>query len=249
MILELDCGNSRIKWRVLCAEGRILFAGNESGNDRLLAALLELPGLTLRRCRMVSVRSELAISKLVDLISQQFSIMCLVAASQSNSAGLVNGYSDPGRLGVDRWLAILAAYKLAGGACLVIDVGTAVTVDLVRAGGEHLGGYICPGVRLMMDQLVSSAHGIAGLRERLRERLGGQGDLSPGRCTDDAVAHGVILMLRSYIESQLQLAERALGEPYAVFITGGDADLIGPLSVEALIVPDLVFIGLAIACP
>jgi type III pantothenate kinase len=246
MILELDCGNSRIKWRVVCADGRVLFAGVSLGNCELLEALQGLPGLSLRRCRLVSVRTELAVSELVALIRKEFSIVCLVAGSQVSCAGVVNGYSDPARLGVDRWLAILAAYGLAGGgACLVIDVGTAVTVDLVRAGGEHLGGYICPGVHLMIDQLVSNTHGIA-------QSLAGMsalGELGPGRCTDDAVKHGVILMLKSYIESQLQFAERALGGGYAVFITGGDADLIGPLSVEALIVPDLVFIGLAISCP
>jgi type III pantothenate kinase len=246
MILELDCGNSRIKWRVACAEGRVLFAGASIGNYELLEALQRLPGLSLRGCRLVSVRSELAVSELVALIRKEFSIVCLVAGSQSSCGGVVNGYNDPARLGVDRWLAILAAYGLAGGgACLVIDVGTAVTVDLVRAGGEHLGGYICPGVHLMIDKLVSNTHGIA----QSRAGMSALGELSPGRCTDDAVAHGVILMLKSYIESQLQLAERALGGAYAVFITGGDADLIGPLSVEALIVPDLVFIGLAIACP
>lgn len=246
MILELDCGNSRIKWRVVCADGRVLFAGASLGNFELLEVLQGLSGLSLRRCRLVSVRSELAVSELVALIRKEFSIVCLVAGSQGSCGGVVNGYSDPARLGVDRWLAILAAYSRAGGdACLVIDAGTAVTVDLVKAGGEHLGGYICPGVRLMIDQLVLNTNGIA----QLRAGMSALGELSPGRCTDDAVAHGVRLMLKSYIESQLQLAQRALGGDYAVFITGGDADLIGPLSAQALIVPDLVFIGLAIACP
>src|SRR3546814_4187176 len=68
-------------------------------------------------------------------------------------AGVRNGYDDYGRLGLDRWLALLGGFHLASGACLVLDFGTAVTADFVAADGEHLGGFICPGMPLMRNQL------------------------------------------------------------------------------------------------
>jgi type III pantothenate kinase len=246
MILELDCGNSWIKWRVLSsADSQVLFAGSVAGSEQLLDGLLKLPGLSLLGCRLSSVRSVAVTRQLIDLIDNNFSIECVVAHPLPCWAGVTNGYYESGKLGVDRWLAMLAAFNLAGGACLVVDVGTAVTVDLVTVHGEHLGGYICPGLRLMSQQLVANAQGIAGLH------VGGGSllDLSPGRGTDEAVARGGVLMLRGFIESQLQVAPALLGETFTLFLTGGDAELVGALSVEARIVTDLVFVGLAIACP
>lgn len=245
MILELDCGNSWIKWRVLCSAGSdVLFSGSVAGSEALLAALLGLPGLSLLRCRLSSVRSAGATSELIALINSNFSVECVVAQPLAHWAGVSNGYCQPSRLGVDRWLAILAAYHLAAGACLVVDVGTAVTVDLVAASGEHLGGYICPGLRLLSDQLVASASGIADLH-----LVGSLQDLAPGRDTAEAVARGGVLMLRGFIESQLLLAPVFLGDSFTLFLTGGDAGLLTGLSVEGRTVADLVFVGLAIACP
>lgn len=246
MILELDCGNSWIKWRVLNSVScEVLFAGSVAGSEQLIEALYELPGLSLLRCRLASVRSASITRQLVDLINSNFAVECVVARSLPRLAGVRNGYCEPDKLGVDRWLAILAAFNRAAGACLVIDVGTAVTVDFVTVGGEHLGGYICPGLRLMSEQLVAHAQGIAGLQVG----AGYLQDLSPGRTTDAAVARGAVLMLRGFVESQLQLAPALLGGSFTLFLTGGDAELVGALSAEAHIVSDLVFVGLAIACP
>jgi type III pantothenate kinase len=246
MILELDCGNSSIKWRVLRSDASgVLFAGAVSGCEQLLEVLLGLPGLSLQRCRLVSVRSDIATCELVDRLEQSFAIGCVVAKSLATLAGVSNGYYEPSKLGVDRWLAVLAAYNLGAGACLVIDVGTAVTADFVTSQGLHLGGYICPGLRLMSAQLASNAHGIHGLHSV----LGALGEFVPGRSTDEAVGRGSVLMLRGFVGAQLEMASRLLGGSFQVFLTGGDAALVGALSVEARIVPDLVFVGLAIACP
>lgn len=244
MILELDCGNSLIKWRVVSVSGSdVLFAGSVAGIERLLEALFELPRLSLLRCRLSSVRSALDTKQLTDRISGDFAIECVVARSLPHWAGVTNGYCEPGMLGVDRWLAMLAAFKLAPGACMVVDVGTAVTIDLVAANGQHLGGYICPGLRLMSDQLVAHAQGLVGLQ------VGRRLDLSPGQNTADAVARGGVLMLRGFIEAQLALAPALFGGQFTLFLTGGDAGSVGALSVKAHVVSDLVFVGLAIACP
>jgi type III pantothenate kinase len=97
----------------------------------------------------------------------------------------------------------------------------------------------------LCDVLVLLAVGMGGLL------VGGGSllDLSPGRTTVQAVDRGAVLMLRGFIESQVRMAPTLLGGAFALFLTGGDAEMVGALSVEAHVVSDLVFVGLAIACP
>jgi type III pantothenate kinase len=246
MILELDCGNSWIKWRVARLDNAsVIFSGVVTGGEQLLSALMQLNGLELSRARIVSVRNKTETQELICRLEQVFSIEVAAAGAVASLAGVSNGYYESTLLGADRWLAILAAYKLAAGACLVIDVGTAVTSDFVGPDGGHLGGYICPGLRLMSDKLSANTHGIPCLGSG----LSGVELLVPGRSTAEAVGRGGLLMLRGFVEGQVQLANRLFGTKFQVFLTGGDAALVGELSVGVRLVPELVFIGLAVACP
>ena len=147
---------------------------------------------------------------------------------------------------MDRWLAIIGAYQLARGACLVLDLGTAITADYVNAAGEHLGGYICPGLPLMRGLLRTHTQ-----RIRYEDPVAGCNGqtLRPGRTTMDAVERGSLLMLRGFAETQLGVAAECLGGDFEVFLTGGDSSLIGDVVPFARVVPDLVFIGLAVVCP
>lgn len=247
MILELDCGNSYIKWRIVAVGVTgVLYSGLASSSEQLLEQLKLLPALALRRCRLVSVRSEEESLRLVGLLERAFGIECSVAKPAAEMAGVRNGYNDYRRLGMDRWLAILAAYQLAGGACLVIDVGTAVTSDLVAANGDHLGGYICPGVRMMRNELCANTQGIGIVDIAAVCALR---DVSPGRTTLEAVERGSLLMLQGFVVAQLQLACEAFGADFQVFLTGGDAGLLGEMPATTRVIADLVFIGLEIACP
>ena len=66
-----------------------------------------------------------------------------------------NGYREPSSLGVDRWMVVLAAYHRCSGTALVIDLGTAITLDYIRSDGQHLGGYIVPGTHLSQRALLT----------------------------------------------------------------------------------------------
>jgi type III pantothenate kinase len=161
-------------------------------------------------------------------------------------SGVRNGYEEFEKLGLDRWLALLGGFHLAGGACLVLDFGTAVTADFVGGDGGHLGGFICPGMPLMRNQLRTHTRKIRYgdlAAERALESL------DPGRTTVEAVERGCLLMLRGFVYTQLELARERWGDDYAVFLTGGDAALVSEVVPEAKVVPDLVFVGLAMACP
>ncbi|MCF5429832.1 type III pantothenate kinase, partial [Pseudomonas syringae] len=146
MILELDCGNSFIKWRITTkSDAAVVSVGVVDSDAALLEHLRNLPDTTFSNCRLVSVRSAEETTRLVSVLTNTFSVTPVCAVPARELGGVVNGYDDFERLGLDRWLAFVGAYHLVKRACLVIDLGTAVTSDFVDAGGAHLGGFICPG--------------------------------------------------------------------------------------------------------
>ena len=247
MILELDCGNSFIKWRVLDADvRRVVGEGVVDSDLALLEGLKALEGLALKFCRLVSVRTTEETSALISRLTEAFGVSVMCAAPSREMAGVRNGYEEFDRLGLDRWLAMLGGFQLASGACLVLDFGTAVTADFISRDGEHLGGFICPGMPLMRNQLRTHTRRIRYddlAAERALESL------VPGRTTVEAVERGCSLMLRGFVLTQLELARSFWGDDFAVFLTGGDADLVSEIVPEARVVPDLVFVGLAMACP
>jgi type III pantothenate kinase len=247
MILELDCGNSFIKWRVLDADvRRVVGEGVVDSDLALLESLKTLKGLALKFCRLVSVRTAEETGALISLLTEAFGVLVVCAAPSREMSGVRNGYEEFERLGLDRWLAMLGGFQLASGACLVLDFGTAVTADFISRGGEHLGGFICPGMPLMRNQLRTHTRRIRYgdlAAERALESL------VPGRTTVEAVERGCSLMLRGFVLTQLELARSYWGDDFAVFLTGGDADLVSEIVPEARVVPDLVFVGLAMACP
>ncbi|PCR92827.1 pantothenate kinase [Pseudomonas fluorescens] len=247
MILELDCGNSFIKWRVLDAEaGALVAEGVVDSDEALVSGLRSIDKLSLGKCRLVSVRTEDETNLLIGFLKREFDISVVCATPAREMSGVKNGYEDYERLGLDRWLAMLGGFHLAGGACLVLDFGTAVTADFISSDGEHLGGFIGPGMPLMRNQL------------RTHTRKIRYGDLAaeraltshaPGRNTVEAVERGCSLMLRGFVLTQLEMARSYWGESFSVFITGGDAELVSDVAPEARVVSDLVFVGLAMACP
>ncbi|MDD1510520.1 pantothenate kinase [Pseudomonas sp. CNPSo 3701] len=248
MILELDCGNSFIKWRVLprAGTGAAVASGVADNVDELIAALADRFSRQLSACRLVSVRADDETRLLCTTLSERFAIECQVARPAQELAGVQNGYEDYQRLGLDRWLATVGAYSLEQGACLILDLGTAITSDFVSADGAHLGGFICPGMPLMRNQLLTHTRRIR-YDSAAAEQAGDS--LVPGRSTAEAVERGCRLMLRGFVATQLEQARQQCGADVAVFLTGGDAAMAAEWVPAARVVPDLVFIGLAIACP
>ena len=245
MILELDCSNSFIKWRVL--NGNISVCGGVADtNAALVSAVLAHAALRVRHCRLVSVRSDDETAALIAILETSFGVEVLSAQPARAVAGVRNGYEDFERLGLDRWLALLGGFELAKGACLILDFGTAVTSDFVAADGAHIGGFICPGLPLMRSQLRTHTRRIRYDNVLAEQALH---SCTPGRSTAEAVERGCLLMLRGFVMTQLQLAHEYWGDDLVVFLTGGDAGLVADVVPEAKLVQDLVFVGLAVACP
>lgn len=239
MILELDIGNSRIKWRALDAAGEIAGSGWAQGVAALEQQLAAC-GLRFAKCRVCAVRSALnGSTDYAAAIRQYVAGPVVFASSLAHFAGLRNGYSRPEQLGVDRWLAMLAGFHQAGGACVVIDAGTAITVDYIRADGQHLGGLIAPGYRQMQRNLVTAT----GLPAAEMPRGG------PQTSTAHCVSAGLGAMLDGFVRLVHVEGCRLLGDSVRFLVTGGDAGLVQRYMPACDVRDDLVFAGLALACP
>ena len=149
-------------------------------------------------------------------------------------------YRDPAQLGVDRWLAALAAFAAERSAVCVIDAGTALTVDIVDDSGLHLGGLIAPGPELMRESLVRGTAQLAsGCIEQVNAFADNTADAISLGCGD--ATRGVLRGVAERLES------RAPGERYRWYLTGGAAPLVAALLERQWIqVPDLVLRGLAV---
>lgn len=245
MILELDCGNSLIKWRIVDSHTlQVLARGATQHAEQVLIDINNCK-LPIAFCRIVSVRSEKDTLFLIAAIKDYYSIIVDQAVSSAEACGVKNGYLDANRLGVDRWLAIVAAYQQSKQATLVLSFGTAITSDFIDNQGQHLGGFIAPGLLLMRQQLLENTSRIHYHEKMASDLLSPV--LVPGKSTEEAVNGGCYLMLQSFISQQQMLAEKYFGASYSLYITGGDAmhfDI-----PHAQYQPDLVFAGLALLCP
>ena len=241
MILELDVGNSRIKWRLLVADTVTLVREGHVADFEELQQLEELQA-EISMARMCSVRSGDVNAKLEEWIASNYGVELLRAQVSRSCGGVTNQYADVSRLGIDRWLAMLAAFRRAGGACMVVDSGTAFTIDVVDAQGLHQGGYIIPGLKLMRTSLESTT------AIRLSEDYSVYSE-DLGHSTDEAVFNGTVTALLATIRQQFEL----LGPVGTVktYFAGGDAQLLHRLAGldGSEIVTSLVFDGLDVACP
>lgn len=240
MILELDIGNSQIKWRALDLAGRVVRLAHAQSFAHLLLQLAET-GWSFHACRVCAVRSAVAarteqIGQLQLFVQGQI----LFAESTNYLAGVRNGYPEPGQLGVDRWLAAVAGYNRVVRACVIIDAGTAITVDYVRADGQHLGGMIAPGFT-QFESFLGKATGLSVDQREFR--------LGPQTSTAGCLSAGVSHMVQGFLESVESNARQVLGHDVAILLAGGDALLVRQHLDNADIVSDLVFTGLALACP
>lgn len=215
MILELDLGNSRAKWRIVKGNDDVVTQGVAELADWLNGALPDSWRTGVQRVRIASVLSVATEQALIAKIQSELSILPEVAKSTMRCCGVTNSYANPERLGVDRWLALIAAYKKCSKAVMVVDAGTALKIDVADDTGMHLGGYIIPGSALMERALLEGT-------ERVRYEGGGRVEaVVLGRDTRACVQHGIAAALVGAVWVAIEQCRLALGRCPHVFITGG----------------------------
>ncbi len=244
MILLIDIGNSRIKWAIL--ENGALHGADaieHHGDTTVVDAMFERISLTPMSVVAANVAGDLFGTRVVESVREHWGLSVLFATTQPQAGPVRNGYKDFRQLGVDRWLAIIAAVERCAGSVCIVDAGTAVTIDVVAADGAHLGGYIIPGLDLMRQSLGQQTGDL--------RRLGGdefrqlpQGWPAPGESTAEAINGGALAAVCCLIDRCVDLL-RERGEIPTLVVTGGDAQrLIRHLDAPAHYQPQLVLEGL-----
>lgn len=241
MILELDCGNTRIKWR-LRDEGGI-YERNSCLTTEGLEPIAIAAGQRNRIARVLvsSVLDDEYRRKIVAWSLSYLGLNPEFALSEPNDSGITNGYQQPEKLGVDRWLGILAVRAKSSEAFVVIDCGSAITVDVVTAQGEHLGGYIAPGLKLMRESLNTKTNAIN------LGRIGYPEDSFPGRNTVLGIKAAELIMITGLVSHAKSILQHYQMTEPRLWITGGDGEWLASVLENSMFVEDLVLDGLSIA--
>ena len=238
MWLLLDLGNTRLKWAFASADGALstMRALVHSNNPSCWGALLaDLADRNVEQIALSSVAGARA-QTLRDVLRGLYpKLAILEAQSVKFCAGVTNGYDAYETLGVDRFLALLGAYKMDAGTQMIAMLGTAMTIDVLHPGGKHAGGLIAPGPSLMQTSLH---RGTANL-----PLVSGHAHVI-AQNTADAIYSGCHQACAALIQSVLQEFSGA-----QLIVSGGAAPAIVPLlSCPVLRVPDLVLQGLLRFC-
>jgi type III pantothenate kinase len=237
-----DLGNTRLKCAPL-VDGRcgevVALAHGEAGFVEKLDALLPRSGGV---AHLASVAPRALTIDLLDRLASRF-VRIDIARTQASCAGVRIAYANPAKLGVDRFLALLAAHA-HGDAALVVGVGTALTLDLVDASGQHHGGRIAPSPSLMREALHARA-AILPIAGGIRIPFAAD--------TTDALASGCEGAALALIADSLAAARERLGSAPALLLHGGGAPALQAALPGSLPTPSLVLQGLAcwarLECP
>lgn len=230
MLLAIDVGNSQThlgcfdgaelieRWRFMTQPG--------ATSDQLAVRVGSLLGL--RGMRLDQVDAAI-VSSVVPRLSPEYESMCssyldseCLMVAPSVKTGMPIRMDNPHELGADRLVNAVAAYERVGGACVVVDFGTAITFDAVSAEGEYLGGVIGPGIEISVEALSERAAKLPKV------------DLAEpasviGKTTEQSMQAGIVYGFAGAIDAIARRIEDEMGEDVSFIATGGLAASIVPL--------------------
>ena len=239
-VLVIDVGNSRMKWGLHGPRGWAAL-GVTPNTEIGTLALRDWHSLPRPlRAVGVNVAGEAARVRVEGQLTRWRLVPEWLAASES-ACGVVNRYARPSQLGADRWASLVAARgralavtELFAPACVVVNAGTAVTIDALDADGVFQGGLILPGVRLMLETLAANTAALKSEPGAFRE--------FPDN-TADALYSGAVQAICGAIEQMRRRVDTDAAQ-VRVYLSGGAAPEIAPhLSPPVEIVESLVLEG------
>lgn len=242
MRLLLDIGNTRLKW-AWYSEGRVSPCDAIVYNQANLAEELAVVWQEFNAPQDVWIVS-VAKQPINDILNQYchnaWGIKPNYVQSSRALLGVTNAYRDAHKLGCDRWVAMLAAYHQEQRSVMIVDCGTAVTIDAIDEDGQHVGGVIAPGIALSNSVLNQQTD------LQWQAATGMLPDRVFATSTTDCIAAGIAYGIIGLIEkAHHELTQH--GQHPGVYLTGGDAAYIShALAIEHKLVDDLVLQGLAI---
>lgn len=234
MILVVDAGNSRLKWGLHDGQGWVRQDAVDNADIVRLTHDWEklTPPQSIVVCHVAGPQIKTALDKLL----QRWQVAPHWVVAQARQCGVTNAYVDPTQLGADRWAALIGAHHLVKTACLVVNAGTAVTVDALTKEGMFLGGLILPGLDLMQAALSTGTAGVRAEKGRLEK--------FPAN-TADAVYSGALQAVAGAVERMLRELDQTGNEESTLVLSGGSAgELSLLLNRPVTLVDNLVLEGL-----
>lgn len=233
-LLLVDVGNTRVKWAY--ADGGIISdVQARYHNGDAASAFIGTSGRRTDSIWVSDVTDKSSRAKLRSRLRGFGGVEPHFVASEASHMDLVNGYVQPERLGVDRWLMLVAAWQEVRRPLCVVCVGTALTFDAVDENGRHLGGVIAPGLHAMQSAVLDSTRISVDCRH-CSDYTDGLG-LNTVECVRQGALNAVTGLVARLIGFQPRDA--------ALFLTGGDANIVMSfLSHQWMWRPDLVLEGL-----
>jgi len=252
-MLAIDIGNSRIKWAVF-KNNKIQHSGVFEYDVAHLDDAINHANLpvNVKTIAVSCVANADVKNRINKCLSEKISKPVQFAKTQSAQCGVTNSYALPDNMGVDRWLAMIAAFNLykikSDEALCVIDCGTAITFDVLNAQGVHAGGLIMPGYQTMVQSLLKETSNIqqaagAGIAESFASMQSGLAS-----STKQAVSKGCAQLVAGGLSSLIDRQKKESSVKLRCIITGGDGQwLSDALNYENTYHPFLVLQGLNIA--
>ena len=237
MLLVIDIGNTRTKWALADDVGKL--------KDAQACLNMDVATSTLARTAKQASKAIVAnvagagmaqqITKILKPLEVSF------ATVSTQACGVTNGYEAPDALGIDRWAALLAAWHINKHPSLVVNAGTAITMDALDSKGVFFGGTIMPGLRLMQAALV-------GNTAQLADAEGNAADFATN--TQDAIESGGLNAVCGAISIMLKRLEKHSGWLPKLILSGGDANKIAEAlklnSKQVIMTENIVLQGLVL---
>jgi type III pantothenate kinase len=233
-VLAIDAGNTRIKWGLHDGEGWLVQDWVATARARSIGG--RLAKLAPVECAVACNVAGEAVRRSLATATRRLAVPLTFVVSRQRQCGVVSSYDRPAQLGPDRWAALIGAWRLFRGPCVVVNIGTTMTVDALTGDGLFLGGLIVPGPELMRTSLARNTAG-------LRPRAGGYVYFPAN--TEDAIASGTVNALAGAIERmQGFMREAGIVTPLVVLSGGAAGPVAAALNVAVEVVDNLVLEGL-----
>ena len=236
MRLFVDVGNTALKWRVRDGDDTVQGGCRHGRRWEDVVETIEGLGAGCEAVWVASVAGADSDAVIAAALARKTGVQPSFYYSQPEDFGVSSCYPEPRRLGVDRWVAMVECFQKYG-AGIIVDCGSALTIDAVDAKGQFLGGYIVPGLGMLRGALLrdtADVHVEAGAA-----RLG------LGQSTGECVHNGLLRMSVAFVTEVVLELRQVLDDTCKVLVTGGDAPaLLEAFAFDYTHVPDLVLDGL-----
>ena len=250
--LLLDIGNSRVKLALVedhDYEYLGAFSIENLTTESTALTFLDQLDFIPSHVYVSSVASEQVDMQIRQAVASKWGVMPIFMSTQLDCCDVKNGYDQPFKLGVDRWLALMGAREYTSNDFIVIDAGTAITVDQVKA-GQHQGGFIVPGIRTLRQSLTNNTANLTADCDLGIDEPGI--DSNPSRPaqflatnTQSAICGGTLYMASAFVNGLITDLLSSSETLPNIYFTGGDGALLSSLlTMNSDYIEDLVLQGI-----